>query len=167
MTVTRTYTPQQILALPMGDNDAGATTIGQYLIRLSQQCWLEEDGFSGKRPFGNSGWSHDIDKALIRANAVHGRLDGDGYIDDIDSQAAVDIIKEAYSLLLNADFASLKQWEPPRDWYVVLLEINPYNGLTLEDYITDGMTEKEAKRMAEESNKDDGGTRWMAVHITK
>lgn len=54
----------KILKAPMGENDAGAKTIGEYLIKLSHECWAQEDGFSGKRPFGNSGWVHEIYNAL-------------------------------------------------------------------------------------------------------
>ena len=31
-------------------------TVKDYLKTLLHTLWDEEDGFSGKRPFGNSGW---------------------------------------------------------------------------------------------------------------
>jgi hypothetical protein len=100
------YTPQQILSLPMDKNDAKADTIGQYLIRLSQQCWFEEEGFSGKRPFGNSGWVHELAKALIKAEAIDGELDEDGYIDDYSGVQLNKTINEVYEFLLNADYTT-------------------------------------------------------------
>lgn len=42
--------------IPIQENDAGAKTIGEYLKKLLLTLWDEEDGFSGKRPFGNSSW---------------------------------------------------------------------------------------------------------------
>lgn len=53
-------TPQQVLDLPMDDNDAGAKTIREYLVSLVEMLWVEGEGFSGKRPFGNSGWEAEL-----------------------------------------------------------------------------------------------------------
>jgi len=53
-------TPQQILDLDLEPNDAGAATVRDYLIELLRLVWEHEQGFSGKRPFGNSGWQHDL-----------------------------------------------------------------------------------------------------------
>jgi hypothetical protein len=55
-------------------------SIREYLCALLTQLWSEGEGFSGKRPFGNSGWEYDLYHALIKADAVEGELDGDGYI---------------------------------------------------------------------------------------
>lgn len=35
-------------------------TIKEYFLELLKTLWLEEEGFSGKRPFGNSGWQYEI-----------------------------------------------------------------------------------------------------------
>lgn len=66
-------TPAEILAIKLGDNDAGADTIGGYLKELLARVWDEEEGFSGKRPFGNSGWQGDIILPLVDAKLVKGR----------------------------------------------------------------------------------------------
>ena len=55
-----TYTPQEILALPMEENDGAAENIGQYFASLLHTLWIEGEGFSGKRPFGNSGWVYVV-----------------------------------------------------------------------------------------------------------
>lgn len=74
-------TPAQVLALPMRPNDSGADTIRGYLVRLG-------DGFSGKRPFGNSSWGFDLYRPLIAANAIGGTLDPDeGFIEDLPDEA--------------------------------------------------------------------------------
>ncbi len=91
-------TPQEILALPMQENDVRAKTIKEYLKRLLAQLWIEQEGFSGKRPFGNSGWEFDLYKALIRAGAATGKLDGDGCVDEMpqeSQQQADEIILKA------------------------------------------------------------------------
>jgi hypothetical protein len=52
---------------------------------------FEGESFSGKRPFGNSGWEWNIYAALIREGFVEGTLDKDGYVDEIDSTRDVDL----------------------------------------------------------------------------
>lgn len=64
------YQGQEILDIPMKENDAGAETIGEYLTSLLSILWFEKERFSGKRPFGNSGWEDEIYHALAYANAI-------------------------------------------------------------------------------------------------
>lgn len=92
-------TPNEILELPMGQNDAGATTVREYLKALLSTLWREEDCFSGKRPFGNSGWQYEVYTALVKAGAINGSLDEYGYIDDCDDAAADKIIEAAIGSL--------------------------------------------------------------------
>lgn len=35
--------------------DLGECSIRHYLVELAKQCWIEEEGFGGKRPFGKIG----------------------------------------------------------------------------------------------------------------
>lgn len=77
------------LAAPMeDDNDAGAETVRAYLAKLLQTLWREEEGFNGKRPFGNSGWQSDIHLALVNAGLIPGTFDEDGCLDSVDEEAA-------------------------------------------------------------------------------
>lgn len=71
------------------DSDAGdGGTIRDYFHALLTTLWQEGEGFSGKRPFGNSGWEWDIYKPLIEAEYVDGKLDPDGYIEKCDEKQA-------------------------------------------------------------------------------
>lgn len=70
--------PDQILNLPMGENDSGETTIRGYLVSLTRAVWDEQEDFSGKRPFGNSGWSHELYDALAEGGAIASTRDEDG-----------------------------------------------------------------------------------------
>lgn len=88
-----------ILEIPMQENDAKAKTIADYLRALLRQLWEEGESFSGKRPFGNSGWDHDLYVALVKAKAVKGELDEDGYIVECDERAANKAIFKAISNL--------------------------------------------------------------------
>lgn len=91
-------TPQQILDLPLPDNDANAATVREYLLRLLGAVWEEREGFSGKRPFGNSSWEYDLYGALGRAGLVVMTYDEDGYIEDFprgDQRKADRLIAEA------------------------------------------------------------------------
>jgi len=92
-------TPQEVLALPLEENDSGETTVHGYLIKLLTMVWEDGEGFSGKRPFGNSGWQGDFDKAFIEAGWVTGRLDEDGWVDDVDDEAVNGLIRSAIKAL--------------------------------------------------------------------
>jgi hypothetical protein len=89
-----------ILSTPMPDeNHAHAGTIGDYLIALLVALWGKGDRFDGKRPLGESGWKSDIQKALIVAGHIPGRLDGDGYVEALDGEAADQMILSAIKSL--------------------------------------------------------------------
>lgn len=91
-------TPQEVLALPMGANDADAETIGGYLRALLLELWTEGEGFSGKRPFGNSGWEFDLYRPLVEAGFVAGEMI-DGYAEIQDRKAADAMIAKAIAAL--------------------------------------------------------------------
>lgn len=92
-------TPENVLSCPMEENDAGATTVREYFLELLSVLWEEEQGFSAKRPFGNSGWQYDVYLALAKAGLVDGIvLDSWGYIESFtraDQIAADDLIQKA------------------------------------------------------------------------
>ena len=92
--------PIDIANIPMQDNDADAKTVKDYLKKLLLTLWEKQDGFSGKRPFGNSGWAYDLYASLIKCGAVCGLLDNDGYMADIDYEAA----DKAIIAVINAIF---------------------------------------------------------------
>ncbi len=93
-------TGKQILDLKMGRNDADAATVRDYLGALVRVLWREREGFSGKRPFGNSSWHLELYAALIAARAVPGKLDEDGYACSIDYDTADKAIESAIDALL-------------------------------------------------------------------
>lgn len=97
--MTTKPTPQQVLDLPMPPNDSDVDTVRGYLIELLRTLWREEEGFSGKRPFGTSGWAYDVYEPLIKAGWVDGTLDEDGYIERVDSRQAEALMDEAIRAL--------------------------------------------------------------------
>lgn len=101
-------TTQQVLDCPMDDPDSGATTVGGYLMLLLEKVWAESEGFSGKRPFGNSGWQVDVYAALRKAGLIDDtmlRLDADGYVDYADHRTLdkVMLVVIRDSLLVEGD----------------------------------------------------------------
>lgn len=83
---------KSVLDLPMKKNDAGAETVREYLKALLSKIWEEGEGFSGKRPFGNSGWDHDLYKPLIESGMIAGKIDEWGCIENCDGTEADAII---------------------------------------------------------------------------
>jgi hypothetical protein len=55
-------------------------TVLEWLKELLLTLLIEEESFSGKKPFGNSGWKSDAEAALIKAEILKGELDDDGCI---------------------------------------------------------------------------------------
>ena len=93
---------EETLNLPMQGNDAGADTIRDYLVMLLVELWNKGECFSGKRPFGNSGWEYELYVPLIRAKVVSGELDEYGDIEDVDEERARTLIRDAiYELRSN------------------------------------------------------------------
>lgn len=74
-------------------------TIKEYLKELLQRVWKEGESFSGKRPFGNSGWQADLYLPLIAAGFITGTVDEDGYLEDCDEKAGDELISEIISRL--------------------------------------------------------------------
>lgn len=90
---------QAVLDCPMGDNDANASTVRDYLVKLLAQVWTEGEGFDGKRPFGNSAWEYEIYAALITAGLVSGAFDEHGYIDYVETHDADRLVHRAIATL--------------------------------------------------------------------
>lgn len=90
------------------DSDAGDNlTVREYLQKLLLTLWDEREGFSGKRPFGNSSWEYELYEPLIQAGAIPGKLDEDGCVDDVDKKVA-----DAYIAGLIMAAFSTKEQQP-------------------------------------------------------
>ena len=88
------------------DSDAGDNlTVRDYLCALLETLWREREGFSGKRPFGNSGWELALFAPLIVAGHIPGKVDEDGFVDDCDESAASTYIAQ----LINAAFYGVER----------------------------------------------------------
>ena len=90
---------QSILSLPMPEHDTNAKTVREYLFNLLRKVWNDKESFSGKRPYGNSGWEYDVYKALAAAGYAKGSLNDDGDLDEIDTDEADEIIAAAIDYL--------------------------------------------------------------------
>ena len=94
-----TLTPQELLDLPLPENDSEASTVRGYLVALLDAIWRQEEGFSGKRPFGNSSWQYDLYGPMIQAGIITGRLDEYGYAEECDNEHAGALILAAIQAL--------------------------------------------------------------------
>lgn len=59
-------------------------TIADWLLTILETVMFEREGFSGKRPFGNSSWEGEAEIALIKAGFLEGVVDEDGYIESVE-----------------------------------------------------------------------------------
>ena len=71
-------TGSEILALPMGEYADAGPTLGDYLRVTLKTLIREGEGFSGKRPLGNSDWDYQLAKVLLEYKVIPGTLDEDG-----------------------------------------------------------------------------------------
>lgn len=83
---------REVFDCPMGPNDAGVVTVGEYLLGLLALVWTEREGFDGKRPFGNSSWPYEIYIALGEAGYIDIELDEGGYVEKVDGAIADEMI---------------------------------------------------------------------------
>ena len=85
-----------VLQIKMQENDADADTIGEYLSKLLSGVIVETEGFSGKRPFGNSGWYIDLVEPLVRAGVAKGEVDEEwGGVDGYDYKEVDAVLTKA------------------------------------------------------------------------
>lgn len=82
-------TREEILELQVVRHDISDTmSIRQYFEALLMKLWEENEGFNGKRPWGNSGWDYDVYVPLIKAGLIEGELDEDGCVVTLDEGVA-------------------------------------------------------------------------------
>lgn len=88
--------PHDVLHCPMvpNENDARASTVGEFLGCLLSALWEENEGFSGKRPLGNSDWQWQVYVAMAKGGFVAGTFDDDGYLEDFpyDQEQKADVL---------------------------------------------------------------------------
>lgn len=91
---------EQALRLPTDGGPRDGATVREYLGDLLHKVWEERDGFNGKRPYGESGWSHDLYLPLLTAGLIPGSLDEDGYIRNVDKDAGDALIAECIDAMI-------------------------------------------------------------------
>jgi len=60
------------------DFDGDEIRVKDYLKKLLQTLWDEQDSFSGKHPFGNSDWEYDLYVPLANAGFISTNRDSEG-----------------------------------------------------------------------------------------
>jgi hypothetical protein len=96
----RVITPRELLDMPIPENNSGARTVRAYLVKLLARVWEEEQGFDGKRPFGDSGWQTDVYVPMVHAGLISGEFFEDGfYIKELDERAGCQLMLAAIAAL--------------------------------------------------------------------
>jgi len=68
-------------------------TIREYLVALLTQLWADGEGFSGKRPFGDSGWEYELYTPLVKHGFIKGTMmDDEDCIKEFDRESARELI---------------------------------------------------------------------------
>lgn len=82
----------------------GAKTVREFFAKCLIMLWEEGEGFSGKRPFGDSGWENRVLFSIAKYRNVPGEdgaplVDEDGYFNSIDPDAEEEILDELQAAL--------------------------------------------------------------------
>ena len=75
-------------------DDFEGYTIKDYFKKLLLTLWEECEGFSGKRPFGNSGWEYAIIIPLAKTGYINAKFDEYGDLVNFDSLYADKLVTE-------------------------------------------------------------------------
>lgn len=59
--------------------DIGRVTPRTYMKALLEELLLKGESFSGKRPWGNSGWEHELAMPLCIAGVIEAEIDDERY----------------------------------------------------------------------------------------
>ncbi len=81
---------QEILNLPI-KTWYEPVTIREFLKDLLKVLIVEQESFSGKRPFGDSDWFWVLSEPLVTYKLIDGKCDDNGMIEDFNHQEAEDL----------------------------------------------------------------------------
>lgn len=84
-------------------NGGDPRTLRNYLKDLLKQLWLQGSDFSGKRPFGDSNWQHDVYHAMVKENIIHGEIDTDDELVSFDVFMSDELITRAIDYIWATD----------------------------------------------------------------
>jgi hypothetical protein len=92
---------EMIKKVELRGTDIGDVTLNEFLRRLLLGVFIDGECFSGKRPFGNSGWEYSIYEALIRDGLIEGKLDSDGYVEKMNREKGEEFVKAYIDQIFN------------------------------------------------------------------
>jgi hypothetical protein len=125
------YEAERALDAPV-DHPEGAT-VREYLVKLLSTLWTETEGFSGKRPLGDSDWQHPVYLALVNGGFLEGAWNYEyDSLEDFDEAKADKYIGGLIECLAHP----IRLVEPPRDIKVARVQDDggePYF-VTTEEY---------------------------------
>jgi hypothetical protein len=144
---TPKYDIPAILALPVGENEYNALTVGQYLGAITGKL-LETNNFS---PSTRVLWRNPVLAALVKAKIISGVLQKDGTLYSASETGSEHVFAAINAYLTSADYANLAELPPVREWYVVDFD-NDYGSteIRLLDVLSGPHTEEEARKVREE-----------------
>lgn len=77
----------EALDIVFDSNEFDGVTVREFLRRLLDRLWDEQDCFRAKKPFGYSDWADPVYQALGRAG-YFGSMDADGYVEYDEAEAS-------------------------------------------------------------------------------
>lgn len=83
------------LSIKFSCNAGDDITIKDYMFKILDAFWYEQESFSGKRPLGDSGWQYDLYYPLIKEGLVEGKIDEEYQtVEDVEDVEADTLIRD-------------------------------------------------------------------------
>lgn len=83
----------------------GDVSLREFFCNLLVKLWGERGEFSGKKPWGNSGWDEPVYTALIKAGIIYGELDSKGCIKRCDFDEGSEFISNMIAHAFGCSFS--------------------------------------------------------------
>ncbi|MFA6024230.1 MAG: hypothetical protein WC777_03375 [Candidatus Gracilibacteria bacterium] len=104
---------KEILDISVKPNEpynAKEVTLREYLRQLAVAPWTNnpERIFDGKRFNGSGSYDFAVFESLIRAGVLNGKLDEDGYVEELDVEQAKAFVRELISKIFEKEEEATK-----------------------------------------------------------
>jgi hypothetical protein len=93
------------LDLRFNHHDLGDVSLREFYCNLLLKLWEDPYGFSGKKPYGNSGWDEPVYAALIKAGVMSGEFDSEGYIKRCDFDEGSEFVSKMIAHAFGCNFS--------------------------------------------------------------
>lgn len=114
---------KDVLNIKFDSDPFGEISIKGYLLSLLKELWVKKDRFSGKRPFGDSGWEYELYECLAVNNVINADItEEDGAVHDYNKLEADVVILNCIEDLLENETVCISHDDKNSEGYFFEVE---------------------------------------------